>query len=335
MSHPDRRWTYFAALGVIVTAWAVVLTVRGEWADVFGQWEYALTMAFGSFVAGSTPAGGGAVAFPVLTKVLDDPPEKAKAFSLMIQSVGMSMATVLILSRRIKLIPLVILWVSIGGALGQILGVIAPLPPMTARLLFTAIAAVFGVALAINRWALKAKTDHSFEVSDIGRVLVMLIVGLVGGYIASAVGSDINLLTFIVLTLAYGVDEKFAIPTAVVIMAINAVFWVVLHLGLAGIGATPILDDPSLWHAWLAAVPIVAMGAPLGSWFASVVKRDLLVAFLFLLILVEVVSSLVILGPRFQSQDWLFIVGSVAVSVVWFWAMHRYRNKTRPQDFVS
>ena len=291
-------------------------------------------MAFGSFVAGSTPAGGGAVAFPVLTKVLGDVAVEAKAFSLMIQSIGMTMATVLILSRRIPLMPKVILWVSIGGALGQVAGVVWPIDSMTARLLFTAVAAVFGVALAINRWALKAKTNVDFEVSNWRRVFVMLAVGLVGGYIASAVGSDINLLTFIVLTLAFGVDEKFAIPTAVVIMAINAVFWFALHLGLQSSGVETVLAVSSVWHKWLAAVPIVAMGAPLGAWVASVVKREWLILFLLFLIVVEVVSSLVILGPRFGPSEWAFTLGAVLVSVAWFSAMHRYRKLTRPEDFA-
>ncbi len=51
-------------------------------------------MVFGSFVAGSTAAGGGAVSFPVFTKLLHIPADEARTFGLLIQSVGMTMASV-------------------------------------------------------------------------------------------------------------------------------------------------------------------------------------------------------------------------------------------------
>ena len=58
-------------------------------------------MVFGSLVAGSTPQGGGAVAFPVFTKLLEVPAAAARTFSLSIQAVGMGTATVLIVMRRL------------------------------------------------------------------------------------------------------------------------------------------------------------------------------------------------------------------------------------------
>ena len=57
----------FGVLGV----WLVYVTASGQWGRVGDHWASAVTMVFGSFVAGSTPQGGGAVAFPVFTKVLD------------------------------------------------------------------------------------------------------------------------------------------------------------------------------------------------------------------------------------------------------------------------
>ncbi len=53
-------------------------------------------MTFGSFVAGSTFLGGGAVAFLTLTKMLLVDPVTAKSFSLAIQSVGMTAASIYI-----------------------------------------------------------------------------------------------------------------------------------------------------------------------------------------------------------------------------------------------
>ena len=56
-------------------------------------------MAVGSFIAGSTFLGGGAVAFPALTKFMHITPIDAKTFSLAIQSVGMSAASIYIITR--------------------------------------------------------------------------------------------------------------------------------------------------------------------------------------------------------------------------------------------
>ena len=60
--------------------------------NLTSQLAIALTMAVGSFVAGGTALGGGAVAFPAMTKVLAIEPVTAKTFSLAIQSFGMSAA---------------------------------------------------------------------------------------------------------------------------------------------------------------------------------------------------------------------------------------------------
>jgi hypothetical protein len=47
------------------------------------HWQVSLTMIFGSLIAGATSEGGGAVAFPVFTKLLDINPTDAKNFHLL------------------------------------------------------------------------------------------------------------------------------------------------------------------------------------------------------------------------------------------------------------
>ncbi|MFT5200306.1 MAG: putative membrane protein YfcA, partial [Planctomycetota bacterium] len=46
----------------------------------------SLTMAVGSFIAGATSEGGGAVAFPVMTLGFKIAPDVARDFSLLIQT---------------------------------------------------------------------------------------------------------------------------------------------------------------------------------------------------------------------------------------------------------
>ena len=66
--------------------------------------------------------GGAAVAFPVFTKVFQIPSADARTFGLMIQSFGMTMASITILLRRTPLMPRVLLWSCVGGAIGVTLG---------------------------------------------------------------------------------------------------------------------------------------------------------------------------------------------------------------------
>ncbi|MDJ0775700.1 MAG: hypothetical protein QNJ49_20130 [Mastigocoleus sp. MO_167.B18] len=70
---------------VAIAVWTIWLTVAGPsraLSNLTENWEASITMIFGSIIAGGTSMGGGAVAFPVFTKVLHLPPAEAKVFSL-------------------------------------------------------------------------------------------------------------------------------------------------------------------------------------------------------------------------------------------------------------
>ena len=59
-----------------------------------------LAMVIGSMIAGATPLGGGIVAFPVSVLILGFTPPQGRDFSLLIQSVGMTAASFLILYKK-------------------------------------------------------------------------------------------------------------------------------------------------------------------------------------------------------------------------------------------
>ena len=80
---------YFSALGLWVLLFVNFDSV-GFW---LAHWYYAAMMVAGAFVAGFTPEGGGAVAFPVLNVFLHVDRVLARDFSMMIQSVGMTSAS--------------------------------------------------------------------------------------------------------------------------------------------------------------------------------------------------------------------------------------------------
>ncbi len=257
------------------------------------------------------------------------------------------------MTKRHKIIPNVIGWTTLGGVAGQVIGLSYALPSPLPKLLFTAMAGAFGAALAISRWKLNASPIEDLGRPSLRRIMLYLVIGVVGGYIAAQFGSGINLVAFIVLTLAFGLNEKVGIPTTVIVMAINAVVWFMLHLIFRGgfvIDASQIplhaehsaadhlarvaTLESDTWKYWLAAVPVVSMGAPLGAWAASKVKRDVLIIFLLVLIAVEVLSTAVILGPKLSPAHLLISFGTIVLCAGWFWVMHQYRKKTRPQDFA-
>ena len=96
--------SFFPSLLLILTTWAIwyFYTFPQSFRIISENWAVSLTMVFGSFIAGATSEGGGAIAFPVFTKILQISPLDAKVFSLAIQSVGMTAATITIIVLRIK-----------------------------------------------------------------------------------------------------------------------------------------------------------------------------------------------------------------------------------------
>jgi len=77
-------------------------------------------MVLGPFVAGAPAKGGAAVAILVFTKLLQIPAGDARTFGLMIQTIGMTMAGLVIVLRRIKILPGVIGWVLLGDIMDMV-----------------------------------------------------------------------------------------------------------------------------------------------------------------------------------------------------------------------
>ncbi len=201
--HAGRRWIYPGLLAAIYAAWSVYMFTTGRWALFLEHWPVTLTMSLGSFVAGATAEGGAAVAFPVFTKVLQIPSTDARTFGLMIQSVGMMMAATIILVQKINFLPAVVGWVSLGGVAGMIAGsYLFSIPPPYPRVIFTFAATTFGVALAVSRWSLRLKPRSVLPAWNNRYRVLFLLLGVLGGAFAANTGSGIDMLTFVVLTLA-------------------------------------------------------------------------------------------------------------------------------------
>lgn len=270
-----RIWLFLVWLTVFYLTWLTMVVLGDYWPVVVAHWPIALTMSLGSYVAGSTPMGGGTVAFPVLVLLFDLPGALGRNFGLAIQSIGMTSATIYILSTN-RPVDWRLLRPALWGALlGTPLGVafVAPfLPDLWVKLTFGVIWASFGILhlvklreLTLNHVA----ADHrSPKDNGIG-----IAIGLIGGVVSSITGVGIDMMIYATLVLLYRADLKIAIPTSVILMAFTSIIGIGSNLALSHFAPETYAVDPQVFYNWLAAAPIVAIGAPFGALVVNLISR--------------------------------------------------------------
>jgi uncharacterized membrane protein YfcA len=322
------------ALPIVGTlAWAAFVTIFGHWDTVIENWRSFVTMVFGSFVAGSTPQGGGTVAFPVFTKVFEAPAAVARTFSLSIQAIGMGSAAIAILlsgkavSKRA---------IAVGGSaavLGFIVGLLVLADPTTtfwaSRIPEAYVKVTFTVVLAALAYIVYLALDEGecgvsfLPVWNNRMWLGLTIAGFCGGVITSLIGSGADVFSFLFLVIVAGLHPRIGVPTSVIIMALVSVVGIaVLGLGHGELN-TQVVDgmvvavngiaiDPlptarvDLWGLWIAAVPAVMWGAPLGTMFVHNLSEGHLIVFLAVMSGFEVVSTAIFL-PQLRTDPWLLV----------------------------
>jgi uncharacterized membrane protein YfcA len=283
----------------------------------------ALTMAAGSFVAGASSEGGGAVAFPVMTLLFHIPPETARNFSLAIQSVGMSAAAYVIIRRRVPVEWRYLGWAAIGGAFGMVLGTLYVVPhvsPAYAKMLFVSFWLSFACVLFfVNEFRWRAVRSELSELTPFDRAL-LVVVGMLGGVLSAIVGSGIDILTFSFVTLRYRLSEKVATPTSVILMASNSL----VGLGLHGL----ILRDFGAAETayWIACIPVVVIGAPLGAQVIASWSRRLIARFLCAVIVVQFLGACWVIKPS-GSLAW-FALGVFVGGIALYAGFATRRNRT-------
>ena len=287
------------------------MSIYGKWGLFETNWFMSVTMIFGSFIAGATSEGGGAVAFPVMTLLFEISPRVARDFSLLIQSIGMTAAASLIFRQGIPVERNAIKWAGLGGAVGIIVSLewVAPyLPPLYTKVFFVSLWLSFGVALyRINR---ETKRSVFPDISEFQRAdaRTLFLTGVIGGVVSGLTGSGLDIVTFSVLVLAFRINEKIATPTSVVLMASNTL------VGAFWLGAARGNIQPEAWSYWLVCVPIVVVGAPLGAWFIKTRSRMFVVAILYGSIVAQYLGALFILPqtPYLLLFNFVVLSGGLA-----------------------
>lgn len=313
--------------------WLLLFTAEPRWHLFADNWFMPIIMAVGSFIAGSTSEGGGAVAFPAMTILFDIQPAIARDFSLMIQSVGMTSAAIAIWQNRIAIESRALVFAGLGGAVGIVFALefIAPfIPAIAAKLFFVSLWLSFGTALLwLNRDCQRQSWQRipDFKKQDAAMLTAL---GVLGGMVSGIAGSGLDILTFSLLVLVFRVDEKVATPTSVVLMASNSLvgFWWRLQSSSA-----PILSDT--WNYWWVCVPVVVIGAPMGARFIAKRSNLFVVRLLLASIVIQFTTALLILplnGDLILFSLGTFLLGSTLFLSMIF-AGTRRLSQPKVRDF--
>ena len=321
----SRTLRGFTISAVVTIIWVLAVSIAGAWGRVGDHVVAAVTMVFGSFVAGATPQGGGAVAFPVFTKALDVPAEAARSFSLCIQAIGMSCASLAIVAGRRRVV-----WSAVAiGAPAGVLAFVATLflvgdpglpfwpstlPGPYIKVTFTLVVAAMGwVVLLGLRTPIRRVAGELPAIENRLRI-ALVVAGALGGAASALVGSGSDVFMYLFVVVLFGVRGGVGVPTSVVTMAIVSVagFLVLgvfdgqlnVDINAAGlvtaVGGEQLAEPLStrqadLFGMWLAAVPIVAWGAPIGAWVASRMSPRALVMLALSIAAAEVLSTIIFL----------------------------------------
>ncbi len=279
-----------------------------------------ITMVFGAFIAGSSPEGSAAVAYPIFTLYLDIDPATTRNFAFAIQSFGMTAASIYILSKKILVDWKYILYVSVGGLFGLLFGTyfIVPLVnPPVAKMLFVSLWLSFGIVLFIqNRRPDRVIWDRLMGLTRMDFIL-LIVFGFVGGIISSLFGTGINIFTFCLLVVYYHINEKVATASSIIIMTIETILGFALH--------RQVLKDfgQDSFNMWIACIPLVIFMAPLGSFVMSKFTRLQLATLLYCILFIQFIGAIWVIRPGLQLT---LMSGTVVVAGV---GLFRYLSRLK------
>jgi uncharacterized membrane protein YfcA len=323
LPRPSGLLPFLLWLALFYTGWMLLVLSGGHEGELLDHWPIAVSMAAGSYVAGSTPMGGGTVGFPVLVLLLDMPATLGRDFSFAVQAVGMTSASIYILCTRQPLEWPMLRAALLGSLFGTPLGIlyVAPLVgDLFIKLLFATLWCSFGL-LHLRYLREICSREGMTPVQPSFDRRAGFLVGFFGALgVASITGVGIDMMLYMVLVLLCHADLKIAIPTSVILMAFTSLVGVAVK-SLGGGFA------PGTFEQWLAAAPVVAVGAPLGALVVSRVGRRPTLVFVSLLCVAQFLWTLV--HEREALSSWALgasLLG-VALFLLVFQDMHRLGNR--------
>jgi uncharacterized membrane protein YfcA len=267
--------------GSAFLAWLILFSVFDSVSFLLAHWYYPAVMVLGAFVAGLTPQGGGAVAFPALSVFLSVDRVLARDFSMMIQSVGMTSASIFILTKKdtvlkdyqplLTFIPVCFL----GFVCGML--TLQATPVYLIQALFLSLTATFVVAYYFSE---HRGYEDRLRPPSRPETAVLWITLFLGGMITSLFGTGADILLYTLLITHFGMKEKPATYISIVLQA---------ALSIMGYGYRAFVDHGLTAYqikTWLCAYPVVLFMAPFGAYvLAKIHVNWLLIAIIALNIL--------------------------------------------------
>jgi len=310
------RFWFFGALGL----WAWLFWNFNSLGFLAEHWYYPAVMVLGAFVAGLTPEGGGAVAFPVLSVFFQIDRVLARDFSLMIQSVGMTSASVFILSRaeRAAFKPLVaFLPVCFCGFVAGMF-FLQGIPVYLIQALFLSLITTFTLAYVLGK--------HRGEGSEIGKLrsgdfLWLAVVLFLGGICASLFGTGADILIYTLLVTRFRMRERVATEMSIVLMA---------SMSLLGFGYRHFVEGAISEYqvrTWLCAFPVVLFMAPFGAFILSRINIEWMLRGVVVLNFAQL--AYFNLNNPSWPKFWASLVFSAVLMAAFAWALDRISTNSR------
>ncbi len=347
--------------------------------SIMNYYPMMIAMVIGSMIAGSTPLGGGVVAFPVSVLILGFTPSQGRDFSLLIQSVGMTAASFLIFLKKISLLrdcEDILTKFCILSIIGMIFGFefLNDLSPFVVNLVYTTTVACIVLILAYSDFvdnqrkkcliesyenqekitpqnndcdnvdlceneeeidveACSGLENNAMAVSRISnskcwidaslRYICLPLFAIFGGILSSQIGSGADISCFfygcfyntIVSRNGSGKETQSSPNTltavSVIVMANTSVFGSILRLTKRD-DPTMIVDD-NVYYALVACVPIVVLGAPIGSLFLTPSNQQRLKYIFYILGIVQLLSFGAI-KIKDDHVAWIVVAGTISLT---------------------
>ena len=315
----QRLWPFLAWLAAFYAVWLGIVIGGGHGETLADHWPIAAAMAAGSYFAGSTPMGGGTVGFPILVLALDQPATLGRDFSFAVQAIGMTSAALFMLCRRQPLEWPMLRAAMIGSLVGTPVGTLFVAPAasgLAIKLLFAVVWGSFGL---LHLARMRELTSHHGITPTNLRFDTMtgFTVGFVGGLtVASITGVGIDMLLYTVLLLLCHADLRIAIASSVVLMAFTSVVGIATKLLLGTV-------TPGVFEHWLAAAPIVAIGAPIGAFVVARLGRQSTLWIVALLCVGQLVWTLHDAREVLRAVDYALALAGMILFLGLFRGLHR------------
>lgn len=323
-----KYYKYFTI--IIIVVWLFTMSINELWYLFKNEWPISFTMVFGSFIAGASAEGGGAVAFPVFTLLFDMSPYTARNFSFAIQSIGMTSASLLILGKKIPIDKAAIKYCGISGIVGLIVGaflIADNIPPKEVKLFFVSLWLSFGLVMLFNTFKKERIVISRIKIEQRKDEIILILFGFIGGIISSIFGNGVDIFSFCLLTLYFRLSEKIATPTSVIIMTINTIVGFFIHVFIIKDFGHEVLGY------WLVAAPVALLSAPLGAFFISFISRKNIAAFLISLIFIQFITAMIIIKPnnvQIMLCFLVFIVGGIL-----FIVLNKYHKRIKVNNLTA